>query len=535
MAKLVVVHGEAGRRELLIGGEATLGRSPACDVVLLGPLCSREHARITRVDSAYYIEDLGSANGTVVNGQTVRKAQLHDGDWISIGDHQLTFLVDDDFVAPAPAFLLDEATPTVVDTFDLEREIARIEVVDSRAVERYRSQLAAVKEVAEGACGALDVERLVDVILRVLVAAYPQSDNVHALLLGLGKGGGDLGRSSSRDAAAPSAGMSRTLLRIATEEQRAVLASDAASDIRFEDAQSIIGQNLRSIMCCPLLVRSQVLGAIQVDTTDPGRPFTADDLQLLITIAGQMAVAAENARLHAEVVAQQRLAAVGQAVSSVAHCIKNAINSLQGGAYILDLGLKKSEADRVAKGWEIVKRNTAFMSDLVGDMLAYCRKAPPRRERTDIGLLLKETAALVQETAAQKGIRVAWAVEESLPATRVDPTALKRAVLNLLTNAVEACSEGSHVEVGARRAEEGGILVVVSDDGPGIPPEVRERLFEPFFTTKGSRGTGLGLALVRKVAQEHGGDVEVESTVGSGTTFRIRIPVAAQEDETAVR
>ena len=248
-----------------------------------------------------------------------------------------------------------------------------------------------------------------------------------------------------------------------------------------------------------------------------------------------MAVAVENARLHRDLMAQQRLAAVGQAVSGIAHCIKNALNGLQGGSYILDLGLKKEDTERVEKGWSMVKRNAAFMSDMVRDMLAYCRKAPPKREPTDVAALMGDTLAMVEETAAQQGVETALVAPVALPQAALDATGIKRVVLNLLTNAIEATDAGGRVTIGVTADESGrAVVVTVQDTGGGMPPEVQEHLFEPFFTTKGSRGTGLGLALVKKVIDEHRGQVAVESVAGEGTTFRIALPVLLQEEEETV-
>ena len=537
MAKLSVIQGQTERPEYPIDGDVILGRAAECDVTLPGPLCSREHARITREDGAYFLEDLGSTNGTLVNGRAVEKAPLRDGDWITIGDYQLTFLLDDDFMPPAEALLLDGSSATIVGTFELEEAVHRVEVADAAVVARYRACLEAVKKVADEIAGALDIGRLVELILHELLTVFPQADGVHVVLLGLGAEDADLCRSACRSGGGGGHGgaISQTLLRLATEDRKAVLASDAASDVRFEGAQSIVGQGLRSIMCCPLVVRSRVLGAIQVDTLSAERPFTADDVQMLVAIAGQMAVAAENAHLHGRMVAQQRLAAVGEAVAGVAHCMKNVINCLAGGSYILDLGLRKQEPEKVAKGWDIVKRNTDFMSDLVRDMLAYCRKAAAKPEPTDVAELLSATLAMASEAAAEKGLSTALSIAEALPQVMLDATAVKRAVLNLLTNAIDACDEGDTVRLSAALEADGNLLrIAVTDTGPGIPDEVLVRLFEPFFTTKGSRGTGLGLALVQKVAEQHGGRAEVSSTPGQGSEFRLYFAAAPGGGDTAV-
>jgi signal transduction histidine kinase len=534
MAKLVLIHGQAEQRELLLRDAALLGRSPECDLVILGPLVSRQHARVVRDGEGYRIEDLGSANGTQVNGCDVGRGPLRDGDWIGVGDCQLTFLLDDSYVPPQPALLLDDSMPTVTDVLDLGARAAGEETLDASRAGKLRARLEVLKAVSQRACGALEIGQLVELALDELLRVYRQADHAHAVLLGFGEGHDDLRLSVTRAGRPPAhSGMSRTLLGLATEQQKAVLAGDVASDERLEGAQSLVGSNLRSIMCSPLLMGQAVLGAIQVDTSDPREAFVKDDLELLVAIAGQVAVAAENSRLHREVVAQQRLAAVGQAVSSLAHCIKNVLNSLQGGSYIVDLGLRDDNVDRVAQGWGIVKRNSGFMGELVQDMLAYCRKTAVRKEPRDLAELLNDTVLMVQDRAAQKGVRTLFTAEY-IPQVPVDATGLKRVVLNLLTNAVEACEEGCAVEV-SLGPEAGGarVRITVRDDGPGMPMEVREHIFEPFFTTKGSRGTGLGLALVHKVVEEHGGGVRVESEPGAGTAFYISLPVEADGSDAA--
>jgi signal transduction histidine kinase len=504
-----------------------IGRSEDCEVTIAGALVSRRHARILPGQDGWLIEDLGSANGTAVNGQQVESVRLQDGDWLTVGDCQLTFVLDEDYEVPSVAGLMDDAMPTLVDMVDVGRPPAAETAVPG-SVRKLQAHLAVVKEVSEATCGSLEIGGLIERTLGLLLRVYPQAGHAHAVLSGFAGAGEDLRVSAARAGGTGGVGMSRTLLEIATNERKAVLAGDVAADQRLIDAQSIVEQRLRSMMCSPLVMGARTLGAIQVDSSDSSRPFTRDDLELLVAIAGQLAVSAENARLHGEMAAQQRLAGIGQAVSSVAHCIKNTLNGLQGGAYILDMGVKKSDAERTAKGWEMVKRNADFLGELVRDMLSYCRKSPPQRAATDMAALLAETAQMVKETASQAGVQVTTGASGEGVTAEVDATAIKRVVLNLLTNAVEACSQGRRVEVLGAPDEAGHFYrITVQDNGPGMPPHVREHLFEPFFSTKGSRGTGLGLALVQKVVQDHNGRVEVQSQEGEGTRFEILLPLKA--------
>ncbi len=534
MAKLVVISGELKGREFALDGEVLIGRSEECDVTLPQARVSRRHARVLVCADGCFIEDLQTPNGTFVNGRRISRARLSAGDRIAFGDCELTFVEGGGFTPGVPDLGPEETEATVLSTMDVRRPPTDAgEPEDSTTLRKLKSHLKVVQEVAESACGALEIEELTKRILEQLLRVFPQAEHAHATLLGLGESGKDLRLCESRSGQA-SVGISRTLLKIATTEGRAVLARDVESDSRLSGAVSIVGQNLRSIMCSPLLTGDRALGAIQVDTASAGHPFSMDDLHLLAAVAGPVAIAAENARLHQELVVQQRLAAVGQTIASLAHCIKNVINGLKGGAYILDLGVRRQDTEKTSKGWEMVKRNTDFMFELVKDMLAYCRKENLSREPTDIGKLLSDTVLMVQESAAQRDVETSLTVEGEVPECNIDPTAMKRVVLNLLTNAVEACPDGGRVRVIAAMDEANEqCRISVEDNGQGIPEDVREHLFEPLFTTKGSRGTGLGLALVKKAVEEHKGRVEVESEVGKGTAFHIYIPMSVHEARAA--
>jgi len=531
MAKLIVTSGDLDAKEFPVSAGSVIGRSPECDVMIPRGWMSRQHARITCKDGCWFVEDLGTRNGTSLNGRRIAKAFLCDGDRIAIGDCELTFQSGE---GAGAAVHLDDSATTITGSVafgDLRERAA--EAQDAATVKRLKAHLKALQEVGETACGDLEIEHVLRQILARLLTVYPQAGHAHVILFGLGEGGRDLHLSAAPgDGKAVDAGMSRTLLEIVTAERRAVLAADAEADARMADAQSIVSLGLRSMMCSPLLVRDRLLGAIQVDTTDIAQRFTNDDLLILATVAGQVAFAAENALLHRRAVQQERLAAIGQTVSGVAHCMKNVLNAMKGGAFILDSGVQKQDAEKVRKGWEMVRRNTDFLSDLVMDMLAYCRKERPAPQPTDLGELLKGTLEMVRESAAQKGVEATLCLTGSLPQMVVDAVGVKRAVLNLLTNAVEACPQGGHVQLGAGLDARGGeVQISVKDDGQGMPEDVRRRLFEAFFTTKGNKGTGLGLALVKKVVEEHGGRITVQSEVGKGTTFMIALPVRAPEPE----
>jgi len=305
--------------------------------------------------------------------------------------------------------------------------------------------------------------------------------------------------------------------------------NDVSKDRRFfGDVDKDSGFRTRSILCVPLRGSTRVIGAIEVLNKLGDEDFTDKDITLCEAIAGQAAIAIENAMLHKRVVQTERMAAIGQTIAGLGHCIKNVLNGIQGGAFMVDSGIKKENIERLSRGWDIVKKNNTFMQELVLDMLNYSKEREPEYAVCDLNEVVESVCEIVSAKALEKGVQVDWTKNENLGPVYMDPKGIRRSLLNLVSNAVDACESGpdrKEVKVWSDGSPEAGMFsIVISDTGCGISDEVRENLFKVFFSTKGSKGTGLGLAVTHKIVDEHGGRIEVESDVGVGTTFRVYLP-----------
>ena len=178
-------------------------------------------------------------------------------------------------------------------------------------------------------------------------------------------------------------------------------------------------------------------------------------------------------------------------------------------------------------GWEIVSRNLERIYELTMNMLAYSKQRKPELELVNLDQLLGEVAGLVQKQFDSKHVALLVDVPHDMPPVPIDPGGVHQALLNLLNNALDAVQPESGV-VSLRCDYDGDndrVKITVADNGEGMSQNTLARLFEPFHSTKGLRGTGLGLVVTKKIVEEHGGLVKVESTRKQGTTFTIQLPV----------
>ncbi len=245
----------------------------------------------------------------------------------------------------------------------------------------------------------------------------------------------------------------------------------------------------------------------------------------------------EIRRLQKELVQAERLASIGQTVAGLAHGIKNILHGLKGGSYLVDIGIARNDPEKLKKGWETVKRNIGRTSELVMDLLSYSKEREPEFEPCRPNEIVAEVCDLLRQRAEENGIEIVQELDPAIGEVRMDPHTIHTVLLNLLTNAIDACLFDEDTEkkwrVGLKTKLEADKVIrfEVSDTGAGIPAEVQEKLFSSFFSTKGHRGTGLGLMVTRKLVEEHRGTIGFTSQPGKGTTFTVRLPFETAGDQ----
>ncbi len=550
MASLFVIRGnDQGRRFDLDEPVVWVGRDRSNAVQLHDSEVSRIHAELRRAGHSYTVRDLGSSNGTFVNGRRVREHGLQSGDQLQLGRSLLLFtgtptesvdeLADSVQVAAGEAVhesqiirALPQSEGSRILDFDAE-------LPENSWLARARSNLQVMYRTALAVSHTLDIEQLLQRIME-LIFEWVEADRGCIMLVGpeTGELEPKVRRTRQQAAADERITISRTILDYVIRRNEGVLTSDARSDERWQAGASVVQAGIREAICVPMQGRYDVVGVIYIDTLTPaaevirrGRAsarFTADHLKLMIAIAHQAALAVEDTRYYSAMVQAERLAAVGQTVATLSHHIKNILQGIRGGSYLIEMGLAEHDESVVAKGWNIVEKNQQKISSLVLDMLTFSKERKPDLATANLDRTVAEVIELIESYARDQEVTLLWQPSPQMPDMVFDPEGLHRAVLNVVTNAIDAAGEvdpPGRVEVRTEYlAQRGLVEIVVEDTGPGIPPEQVDKLFSPFVSFKGARGTGLGLPVSRKIVGEHGGRILVDSRPGHGARFTLELP-----------
>lgn len=228
-----------------------------------------------------------------------------------------------------------------------------------------------------------------------------------------------------------------------------------------------------------------------------------------------------------ELIEAERLATIGQTVAGLAHAVKNILGGLKGGVYVVNTAFKKEDTNLLKTGWDMVERNIGNISNLVLDMLNYSKERRLEYESCSPNTIADEVCELMESKAKESSIEIVRNFDPAIGEVSLDPKGIHRCLLNLVSNAIDACvncpDRSGRVEV--RTASENGWAVRfdVSDNGCGMDEETQKKIFSRFFSTKGSKGTGLGLLISRKIVEQHGGIIDFVSEAGKGSTFTIRL------------
>jgi two-component system NtrC family sensor kinase len=264
----------------------------------------------------------------------------------------------------------------------------------------------------------------------------------------------------------------------------------------------------------------------------PARRYRDEFTGLVLAMNAMMRELHRRQEMLAEA---QKLRAIGTLTAGVAHELNNPINNI---SLTLEVLLEDYETLRDEERLSLCRdllAQTERAQGVVRSLLDFSRQRQPRIEALDIGTLLAQTNKLLANQVRLARTRLELTVPEGLPPVRGDRQQLAQVFVNLYLNAIEAMGRDGHLQVVARVQHDrpGFVRVDVRDSGRGIPDDALAYIFDPFYTTKGAKGTGLGLSVSYGIVAKHEGTIEVESTVGEGTTFSVLLPAAGAEGESS--
>jgi len=238
-------------------------------------------------------------------------------------------------------------------------------------------------------------------------------------------------------------------------------------------------------------------------------------------------IAQEKTRRLLEV---ENLAAVGRAASELAHTIKNIAGALKGGIYVMQRGIEDDNRQYLMRGWGMVEGNVDKIKNLAMDLLDF-GKAGNLNLRPDSPLrALDEALELLRNRAEEKAIAIKVNTARGIAPMAMDSESIYRCLVNLIQNAIEAFEEesaranGREIAVEALPGPDDGVIYRVCDNGPGMDNDTQQQIFKGFFSTKGTRGTGIGLMMTKRIVERHGGRIDLASSRGNGTCFTLQLP-----------
>ncbi len=301
------------------------------------------------------------------------------------------------------------------------------------------------------------------------------------------------------------------------------------------DALRALFARLDAALVVPMLREGRATGLLGLRGKASGAVLSADDLDVLRTLANEAAVALANAaaveqlgEARNQLARAERLAAIGELSTAVAHGIRNPLAGIRLAA---QLGLEGAAPnDPLRENFEDVLGAVDKLEAQVRGVLDFARPFEPRLEAVEVGPLVRAVAEAAAGRMAAAGVGIAVEVPPGVPPVLADAAHLGQALQELVANAIDAMPDGGQVTIDARLLD-GDLPMVrlgVADQGPGVPPDARERMFQLFATTKRT-GTGVGLAVVKKIVERHGGRVALDTTVARGARFVLDVPAARDE------
>jgi len=362
-----------------------------------------------------------------------------------------------------------------------------------------------------------------------LCSVFLLNEDANELVLRACEGGSQLYREK------PNLNVEDSLLGTVVTRRKPCPVVDVVQEKGYLQADVARKEGLVSMLAVPLIFAGKAQGVLALYTQTRHR-FSNDEIKLVSALGDLSAVAIEKGRLLARVVdmeeklrASERLSALGLLAAEIAHEIRNPLTVMQMLFHALMESLEKDATSQ--RDAELISEKMRQMNRILDQVLSFARSSEPMKEAVHAEQLIDDVFLLTRHKLLRQNIDVRSSVSGPLPTFRADRAQIEQVLLNLILNAAEAMPKGGILRLSAAREMLDGkaqIVISVRDNGQGMSQEQVENLFAPFLTYKES-GTGIGLAIVKKIMENHQSKLEVESKVGQGTRFKLYFPIVDPE------
>ncbi|MBN2385190.1 FHA domain-containing protein [bacterium] len=538
-AHLEIIRGPDRGRIIALDREVSIiGRSKQCDIVLTDETISRQHIELSVLSlerGLLRLKDLDSRNGVFVNQKKETLKEIVSGDQIAIGDTIMLVRFYDSsrqIVLPGEEKSLDSDEQDTEDRLVASIGVEQVNLSDFPLghieTDVLQKRLQTLYKVSEVIISPLPLKEKLSRLLDTIIAVIPAETGFVAVInteTGLLE---PMATVLIQVSARPrSKKVSWTIINKCMTDKCGILASDAARDKRFDAADSILQEKIRSVLSVPLIFQDRLFGVIFLSTSQHLSAYNEQDLEFLTGIANEIALLIErDQNLQAQIV-REKLAEVGELVAGLSHYIKNILFALTESQQMIDRALKVNDYQTINMTWPIIKNSSERIADLVNNMLYFSKERKGELQPVDIRKTIADILKLYQPVFDRNDISIQTSFDPQLKTCQLDPHSIYRVVLNLVRNAIDAVMGTADPMITFTthyNQDRNTVEITVADNGCGIPHENLDKIFHYLFSTKGNEGTGIGLFISKRIVESHDGSLTVESESGRGARFTITLP-----------